>query len=103
MRNRGERASATGPLGRADRSLTGASGPLLPPRLPASATNRGTVLGRGRPLTLIGQVRLHRLVQDRLVDDAVEEGLGQCPLVPLLAVGLVVGCLEHCHHFWIRT
>ena len=72
-----------------------APGPLLPGLLPAPALALTARLGRSVTLPLIRQVGLEDLVQDVLVDDAVEKPFGESLSLPFRAVVLVVPCFEH--------
>ena len=68
VRLRAVRDAAADPLGRADRALTGAAGPLLTPRLLAAAGDLAAGLGRVRARADTGEARRHDLVHQRHVD-----------------------------------
>ncbi len=64
--------AATGPLRRAPRTLTGATGALLAPRLGAAAANLTTRLGGVRALTSRRLLSNHHLVDQRHIRRRIE-------------------------------
>ena len=71
---------AAGPLGRADRSLPGATGPLLPPRLDATAADVAAGLGGMGPCALRRRAGDDHLMHERNVHRRTEQLVGQLAL-----------------------
>src|SRR5690606_38170496 len=87
-RRRPERDTTSPPVRGADRTLPGPTGSLLPPDLLRAARHLAAGLRRSRSLPLVREIRLHRLVEDRLVDDPVEGVARKLQGVSGLASGL---------------
>src|SRR5437763_11231635 len=93
-RNRSEDRAAADPVRGARRTGAGATRALLLPRLLVTAGDVLANLRRGVALTLVGEIRLHRLVHHRHVHGAVEQRLGQRGGIARRALRRVGGCLE---------
>src|SRR5690606_35883490 len=78
-----------------DGTLTRPAGALLPPDLLAATRHLAAGLRRSRTLPLIGEVRLHRLMQRGFVDDPIERIGRELTGFARFSRGLVVFCLGH--------
>src|SRR6185503_14402209 len=92
--SRAEDRATADKMGSTTRSLTGASGSLLLPRLLVSARDESTRLGVRETEALVAQVRLNRLVHHRHVDGAVEQLAGKIEALALGATSGIGGCLQ---------
>ena len=95
-RGRAKDDAAATPLGSTDRTLTGAAGALLTPRLAAAAADLGTALGVMGASAIGSHEVTHALVHHGHVGGDAVHGLAELELGDLLAGDVLDINRRHC-------